>query len=55
VDDIFISGKDNEITKIKDQIKQKFNIKEIGNVDFVIEIKFEKCKNRYFSPSEKVY
>jgi len=48
VDDILIAGKDNEIEIVKHQIKKKFNIKDIGNVDFVIGIKFEKYKNGYF-------
>jgi len=48
VDVILIAGKDTEIEIIKNQIKRKFNIKDIGNVDFVIGIKFEKYKNGYF-------
>ena len=48
VDDFLIAGKDNEIEIVKHQIKKKFNFKDIGNVDFVIGIKFEKYKNGYF-------
>ena len=45
VDDILITGKNKEIqnTKKKNKIKKRFNKKEIGNVDFVIGIKFIKC------------
>ena len=45
VDDILILGKKNEILDVKDQIKIIYKIKDIGKVDFVIGIKFEKQKN----------
>lgn len=48
MEDILISGKDNEIKTIKKQIKRKFNIKEMGEVNFVIGIKFERYKGGYF-------
>jgi len=47
VDDILIIGKKNEILDVKDQIKNIYKIKDIGEVDFVIGIKFEKQKNGY--------
>jgi len=47
VDDILLSGKENEIIFVKEQIKTIFNIKEIGDIDFVIGIKFEKYINGY--------
>jgi len=48
VDDILIAGDNSEINKTKKLIKRKFKIKEIGDVDFVIGIKFIKHKNGYF-------
>jgi len=42
VDDILIVGKSKEINNTKNRIKNKFKIKEIGDVDFVIGIKFIK-------------
>jgi len=47
VDDILLAGKSKEIMYIKEQIKMYFNIKDIGDVDFVIGIKFEKCHDGY--------
>ena len=43
VDDILLAGKEREIKYVKEQIKMHFNIKDIGDVDFIIGIKFEKC------------
>jgi len=48
VDDILISGNKNEIKITKELIKSKFNIKELGEVNFIIGIKFEKCNDGYF-------
>jgi len=47
VNDILIAGKSKEINITKNKIKNRFKIKEIGNVDFVIGIKFIKYKNGY--------
>jgi len=47
VDDILISGKENEILSVKEQIKMIFNIKDMGEIDFVIGIKFEKYDSGY--------
>eukprot|EP00833_Pecoramyces_ruminatium_P006363 jgi/Orpsp1_1/1180395/evm.model.c7180000073227.1 len=53
VDDILIAGNEPQIEITKRQIKRKFNIKEIGDVDFVIGIKFEKYENGYFLHQER--
>ena len=47
VDDILIAGNNKDIDKVKRSIKRKFNIKDIGNVEFVIGIKFMKTANGY--------
>jgi len=47
VDDILIAGTSNEINIEKESIKQKFNIKGIGDVEFVIGIKFNKIIDGY--------
>ena len=47
VDDILLAGKEKEIIYVKEQIKEYFNIKDIGEVDFIIGIKFEKCGDGY--------
>jgi len=48
VDVILIAGNKGEIILVKKQIKNKFKIKEISNVDFIIGIKFIKHTNGYF-------
>jgi len=40
-------GKDYETHKIKNQIKKYFEIKDVGDVDFIIGIKFQKYHNGY--------
>ena len=52
VDDILIAGKENEIKCIKEFFNRKYKIKKIGDVDFVIGIKFVKHKNRYLCIKE---
>jgi len=47
VNDILITGTNHEIKIVKDSIKRKFNIKDIGNVEFVIGIKFNNIRNCY--------
>jgi len=47
VDDIIIAGVPNEVSKIKNQIQKHFKIKDIGNIDFIIGIKFQKYKNGF--------
>jgi len=48
VDDIIITGTNFEIKRTIHAIKNKFKIKEIGEVDFIIGIKFIKHKDSYF-------
>jgi len=47
VDDIIIAGTDAEIENTINLIKNEFKIKEIGDVDFIIGIKFIKITNGY--------
>jgi len=47
VDDIIISGKKNEINYVKSEIKNIFDLSDIGPVDFIIGIKFIKTKYGY--------
>jgi len=47
VDDIIIAGTNLEIKNTINLIKNEFKIKEIGDVDFVIGIKFNKYKDGY--------
>jgi len=53
VDDIIITGIDSEINETKKLLKQNFEVTDIGNVNFIIEIKFEKLKNRYLIHQRK--
>jgi len=45
--DILITGKENEVNLTKLLLKQRFNITDIGPVDTIIGIKFEKTTNGY--------
>ena len=47
VNDILIAGTNQEINKVKQSIQRKFNIKDIGDVEFVIGIKFTKTLSAY--------
>jgi len=47
VDDIIISGTNEEIDNTINLIKKELKIKEIGDVDFIIGIKFVKITNGY--------
>jgi len=47
VDDILLTGKEKKTMYVKEQIKMYFNIKDIGDVNFIIGIKFEKCHDGY--------
>jgi len=47
VDDIILTGTDEAITETKYKIKEHFKIKDIGDVDFIIGIKFQKISNVY--------
>jgi len=48
VDDILITGIDEEIQNTKQSIENFFNIKDIGDADFIIGIKFQKYSNGFF-------
>jgi len=48
VDDILLTGVNNEINKTKSQIKKYFQIKDIGEADFIIGIKYQKYNGGYF-------
>ena len=47
VDDILITGVEKEINKAKQQINKFFDIKDIGDADFIIGIKFQKHDNGF--------
>jgi len=47
VDDIVIAGNIKEINETKYLIMNKFKAKDIGEVDFIIGIKFKKCEDGY--------
>jgi len=47
VDDILLSGNGEEVIYVKKRIKSNFNFKDIGNINFLIGIKFEKCIDGY--------
>jgi hypothetical protein len=52
VNDILIAGNKAKIDQIKKMIKNKFEIKEIGEINFIIGIKFVKHKGGYFLNQE---
>jgi len=47
VDDILITGTDTEIINTKNLLKENFEVTDVGKVNFIIGIKFEKLKNGY--------
>jgi len=47
VDDILLTGNEYEINNTKNLLKKHFNITDIGNVNTIIGIKFEKEKDGY--------
>jgi len=53
VDDILLAGNKSKVKMVKNLIKNKFKIKEIGNVNFIIGIKFVKHKEGYFLNQER--
>jgi len=53
VDDKLLSGNKAKVDQIKNIIKNKFKIKEIGEVNFIIRIKFVKHKTDYFLNQER--
>jgi len=53
VDGIVLAGNKAKVYQITKMIKNKFKIKEIGEVNFIIGIKFVKHKGGYFLNQEK--
>jgi len=47
VDDVLIVDKDKPINKIKNEIKENFELSDIGPVDLIVDIKFITCDNEY--------
>jgi len=47
VDGILLTGNENEINNTKNLLKKHFNITNIGNVNTIIGIRFEKEKDDY--------
>jgi len=47
-DDILLACKDNKTGNIRKLIKKKFRKKDVGNVNFIIRIKFTKHADGYF-------
>jgi len=47
VDDILLTGNEHEINNTKNLLKKHFNNTDIGNVNIIISIKFEKEKDGY--------
>jgi len=47
VDNILIAGNNKTINKVKLEINKYFELSDIGNVDFIVGIKFIKCKDGY--------
>jgi len=47
VDDILIADKTKKINKIREEIKNKYELSDIGEIDFIIGIKFIKCNVGY--------
>jgi len=47
VDDLLISGRKRTIDIIKSKIKRKIDLSDLDTVDFIIGIKFIKCKDSY--------
>jgi len=53
VDDIIVTGTDDEIIKTKSLINENFEATDVGEVDFIIGIKFVKCKDGYIIHQRK--
>ena len=53
VDDIIVTGTDDEIIKTKSLIKNNFEATDVGEVDFIIGIKFVKCNDGYIIHQKK--
>ena len=48
VDDMLIAGKKKDVEIIKSEIKNQFELSDLGMVDYIIGIKFIKCEDGYF-------
>ena len=48
VDDMLIAGKKRDVEIIKSEIKNQFELSDLGMVDYIIGIKFIKCEDGYF-------
>jgi len=53
VDDIIVAGTSEEVNKTKSLIKEKFEATDVGEVDYIIGIKFVKYKDGYFIHQKK--
>jgi len=53
VDDIIVAGTSEEVNKTKSLIKENFEATDVGEVDYIIGIKFVKCKDGYFIHQKK--
>jgi len=52
-DDILITGTEEEITRTREFLKEKFQISDVGEANFIIGVKFEKCKDGYLLHQKK--
>jgi len=55
VDDILLAGNRIIVERTKELIKNRFKIKDIGNVNFIIGIKFKKTQSRVFYQPNKIH
>jgi len=53
VDDILITGVDNEIEYTVKLLKEIYNVKDVGDADFIIGIKIDKIGNGYLLQQER--
>ena len=53
MDDIIVTGTDDEIIQTKSLINKNFEATDVGEVDFIIGIKFVKCKDGYIIHQRK--
>ena len=55
VDDIIVTGISKEVNKTKSLIKEDFEATDVDEVDYIIGIKFVKCKDDYFIKSKVIF
>jgi len=53
VDDILLTGTDNEINKTKTLLTKYFELSDLGEIKYIIGIQFEKLKDGYLIHQEK--